>query len=41
MFLAAANAASPSTADGLLHALNLSQPALVDRALADLLHFCV
>ncbi|KAJ7800470.1 6-phosphogluconate dehydrogenase C-terminal domain-like protein, partial [Mycena olivaceomarginata] len=26
----AANAASPSTADGLLHALNLSQPALVD-----------
>ncbi|KAJ6562328.1 hypothetical protein B0H19DRAFT_1144172 [Mycena capillaripes] len=28
----AANAASPSTADGLLHALNLSQPTLVDRA---------
>ncbi|KAJ6469193.1 hypothetical protein C8R47DRAFT_1179788 [Mycena vitilis] len=28
----AANAASPSTADGLLHALNFSQPLLVDRA---------
>ncbi|KAJ6602920.1 hypothetical protein B0H10DRAFT_652002 [Mycena sp. CBHHK59/15] len=32
MMILSANAASPSTAEGLLHALNLSQPVFVDRA---------